>query len=161
MRHANYSGNLLCHHWSATDLCRSGCAPRIVHSPKFQEGTSVVGVWALDAAGHWLQLRWVPFQKKFLDIPRHCHSISILIAAWGSFQTNINRKWLSVCWIRTHLGLESMWRLQLAEGKTHPPMPISGMFPSKNLLTALGFKPLSLGYGPLSLGRGPWKCLHI
>ena len=29
-----------------------------------------------------------------------------------------------------------MWRLQLAEGKTHPPMPISGMFPSKNLLTA-------------------------
>ena len=69
-----------------------------MHSPKFQEGTSVVGVWALDAAGHWLQLRWVPFQKKFLDIPRHCHSISILIAAWGALskQTSTGSDWVCV-----------------------------------------------------------------
>ena len=48
-----------------------------------------------------------------------------------SFQTNINRKWLSVCWIRTHLGLESMWRLQLAEGNHTHQCPFLACFHQK------------------------------
>ena len=59
----------------ATTRLQQICANPILHSPEFQEGTSVVGVWALYVAAHWVQLRMVWGIVTVL---------SILIAVWGA-----------------------------------------------------------------------------